>query len=49
MWRPLAEHVAEQLAMGQPAHVEVDAWFLPDTAGISYHAEHVKTTIVPRR
>ena len=38
-------HVAEQLALGRPSIVEVDAFYLPDTAGTSYRAEHVKTSI----
>ena len=25
----------------------MDAWFLPDTVGVSYGTDHVKTTIVP--
>jgi len=45
IWRPIAGHLEEQLALGRPALVEVDAFYLPDTAGASYHAEHVKTTI----
>jgi hypothetical protein len=45
VWRPITAHLDEQLAIGRPALVEVDAFFLPDTVGTSYHAEHVKTTI----
>jgi hypothetical protein len=45
VWRPLIAHVEEQLAIGRPALVEVDAFHLPDTAGTSYHMAHVKTTI----
>ena len=36
VWRPLVVHVAEQLALGRPSIVEVDAFYLPDTAGTSY-------------
>jgi hypothetical protein len=46
-WRELEHHVEEQLEMGRFLTVEVDAWFLPDTAGVSYQIEHVKTSIVP--
>jgi hypothetical protein len=50
-WRPaptgVLEHIAEQLGLGRLVTVEVDAFFLPDTAGVSYQREHVKTTIVP--
>jgi hypothetical protein len=45
VWRPLVAHVAEQLALGRPTIVEADAFYLPDTAGVSYHREHVKTAI----
>jgi hypothetical protein len=45
VWRPLAEHIADQLARRRPAIVEVDAFYLPDTAGTSYHEQHVKTSI----
>ncbi len=46
VWRPLAEHVDEHLGLGHLLTVEADAWFLPDTAGVSYRIEHTKTTIV---
>ncbi|HEY4927781.1 MAG TPA: DUF1839 family protein [Acidimicrobiales bacterium] len=49
VWRPVVDHVEEQLGLGRLCTVEVDAWFLPDTRGISYRVEHVKTTIVPTR
>ncbi|HWA37946.1 MAG TPA: DUF1839 family protein [Burkholderiales bacterium] len=45
IWRPLAAHVEEQVGRGRPVLVEVDAWFLPDTAGTSYRREHWKTTV----
>jgi len=45
VWRPITVHLEEQLALGRPAIVEVDAFYLPDTAGTSYQAEHVKTSI----
>jgi hypothetical protein len=45
VWRPLATHVEEQIALGRAAIVEVDAFYLPDTSGTSYGAEHVKTSI----
>jgi hypothetical protein len=37
--------VAEQLILGRPAIVEVDAYYLPDTSGTSYRSQHVKTSI----
>ena len=48
VWRPAVDHVEEQLALGRLCSVEVDAWYLPDTAGITYHLDHVKTGIVPQ-
>jgi hypothetical protein len=47
VWRPVLDHVEEELALGRVLTVEVDSWFLPDTAGVSYRTAHVKTTIVP--
>ena len=46
VWRPLAEHAIEHLAAGRLLSVEVDAFWLPDTAGTDYHRQHAKTTIV---
>ncbi|HVU74095.1 MAG TPA: DUF1839 family protein [Mycobacteriales bacterium] len=46
-WRPLADHVEEQLARGRLLTVEADAFHLPDTAGVSYRLRHDKTTIGP--
>lgn len=48
VWKPVLDHVSEQLASGRLLTVEVDAWYLPDTSGSSYRREHVKTTIVPQ-
>lgn len=45
LWRPLAEHVEEQVGRGRPVLVEVDSHFLPDTAGTAYRTHHTKTTI----
>lgn len=45
IWRPLLDHVLEQSGRGRIVMPEVDAWFLPDTRGVSYRLEHVKTTI----
>ena len=48
VWRPVVEHVAEQLDFGRLCTVEVDSWFLPDTRGVSYRTDHVKSTVVPQ-
>lgn len=45
LWRPLLEHATEYLAAGKLVSVEVDAWWLPDTAGTDYRQQHTKTTI----
>ena len=47
VWRPVVDHVVEQLEMGRLVTMEADAWFLPDTAGVSYQIAHTKSTIVP--
>ena len=46
-WRGIEHHIEEQLVMGRLLTIEVDSWYLPDTAGVSYGLEHVKTSIVP--
>jgi hypothetical protein len=48
VWRPVLDHVIEQLEFGRLCTVEVDSWFLPDTRGVSYQIDHVKSTIVPQ-
>lgn len=46
-YRPLPVEIAELIAMRRTLTVELDAWFLPDTAATSYGTEHVKTTVIP--
>jgi exonuclease VII small subunit len=45
IWRSLVEHVEEQVGRGRPVLVELDSYFLPDTAGTAYQLEHVKSTV----
>jgi hypothetical protein len=45
VWRPLIHNVTAQLAGGRIVLTEVDAFFLPDTAGTDYRTQHTKTTI----
>jgi hypothetical protein len=45
VWRGLAFHVRDQISQGRAPIVEIDSWYLPDTAGISYQLEHVKTSV----
>jgi hypothetical protein len=46
-YRPVPVTIAELLANRRTLTVELDAWFLPDTAATSYRTEHVKTTVIP--
>jgi hypothetical protein len=45
-YRPLPEQIAEQLAQGRTLIVELDSWYLPDTAATAYRQEHVKSSAV---
>ncbi|MGH2863705.1 MAG: DUF1839 family protein [Solirubrobacteraceae bacterium] len=44
-YRALPEQAAEQIAQGRTLIVELDSWYLPDTAATSYRAEHVKSSV----
>ena len=44
--RDLPAQIARLLGEGRTATVELDSWFLPDTAATSYRTEHVKTTVI---
>ena len=45
IWRPLVEHIEEQVAQGRPVLAELDSFHLPDTAGSAYQRAHVKSTV----
>ena len=45
VYRPLPEHLAQQAALGRTVIVEVDSFYLPDTAGRSYRERHEKSSI----
>lgn len=45
IWRPLVDHIDEQVAQGRPVLVELDSFYLPDTAGSAYRTAHVKSTV----
>jgi hypothetical protein len=47
VWRPVLDHAVEQLELGRLMIMDADAWFLPDTQGVSYHIAHAKTAMVP--
>lgn len=44
-WRGLLATCEAAVASGRVAIPEVDSWFLPDTAGVSYRVAHVKSSI----
>jgi Domain of unknown function (DUF1839) len=44
-YRPVPEQIAGQIASGRTLIVELDSWYLPDTASTSYRSEHVKTSV----
>ncbi|HEY6397470.1 MAG TPA: DUF1839 family protein [Solirubrobacteraceae bacterium] len=46
-YRPLPEQIEDLLVTGRTVLVEIDAWYLPDTAATSYRREHLKTTVAP--
>lgn len=45
IWRDLLDHTVEQVQRDRLVLIEVDAYHLPDTAGVSYRSAHSKTTI----
>jgi hypothetical protein len=45
IYRPLVDHLEEQIARKRLVLVEVDAFHLPDTRGVTYGVDHSKTTI----
>ncbi|WP_196159539.1 DUF1839 family protein [Reinekea sp. G2M2-21] len=44
-WENLEAHIEKQIGMGRPVLVELDSYYLPDTAGTTYGSEHVKSTV----
>jgi hypothetical protein len=45
-YRALPDQIAEQIAEGRTLIVELDSWYLPDTASTAYRTEHVKSSAV---
>jgi hypothetical protein len=45
LWRALPVHLSDQIALGRMITIDVDAWWLPDTAGLTYRTAHQKTTV----
>jgi hypothetical protein len=44
-YRPLPIQIAEQLQLGRTLIVELDSFYLPDTAATSYRTAHVKSSV----
>jgi hypothetical protein len=49
VWRPLLQHIEDQIAAGHPVLVELDSYFMPDTAGTAYRIAHMKSTVAVNR
>lgn len=45
-YRPLIEHIVEQIELGRALIVELDSFHLPDTAATSYGKAHVKSSVI---
>ena len=45
-YRPLPEQAAAQIGEGRTVIVELDSWYLPDTAATAYRQAHVKSSVV---
>jgi hypothetical protein len=45
LYRPTLTHVESQIEAGRTMTIEVDSFYLPDTAGSAYRRQHVKSTI----
>jgi hypothetical protein len=45
-YRPIPETIAGLIGAGRTMTIELDAWYLPDTAATSYGTEHVKTSVI---
>lgn len=45
LYRPMVDHVLEQLRAGRTIIIEADSFYLPDTQGASYRIAHTKSSI----
>jgi hypothetical protein len=45
LYRPVVNHVVEQLKAGRTITIEVDSFYLPDTAATTYRRTHGKSSI----
>jgi hypothetical protein len=49
VWRPLLQHIEDQIAAVHPVLVELDSYYMPDTAGTAYRLAHMKSTVAVNR
>ena len=45
IWRPVVDHLVEMVERGNPVMVELDSYYLPDTAGTAYKLVRTKSTV----
>jgi hypothetical protein len=45
LYRPVVDHIVEQLKAGRSIIIEADAFYMPDRAATSYRNAHVKSSI----
>jgi hypothetical protein len=45
-YRPIPQQIAEVIGAGRTMTIELDAWYMPDTAATTYGTAHVKTGVV---
>ena len=45
LWRTLPTHLEDHIALGRMITIDLDAWWLPDTEGLTYKTAHQKTTV----
>jgi len=45
LYRPMVDHIIEQLKAGRTMIIEADSFYMPDRAATSYRREHVKSSI----
>jgi hypothetical protein len=45
VWQELSVHLCDHITLGHLVTVDVDGWWLPDTANLTYRSAHQKTTI----
>jgi len=45
-YRPIPDQIEEQIELGRTLIVELDSFYMPDTAATSYRKEHVKSSAV---